>query len=62
MALTPEQQVAFDKVKAAVENIEQTVAQSLNLQANGGYHIRNLAIELKPLLKAVEDAVTVVAP
>lgn len=56
MTLTAPQQAAFDKVKAAVDNIEQTVAQSLNLQANGGYHIRNLAIDLKPLLTAVEQA------
>lgn len=56
MALTTEQQQAFDKVKAGVAEIENTVAQSLNLQANGGYHIRNLAIKLKPLLDAVENA------
>lgn len=56
MALTVAQQEAFDKVKAGVAEIEETVAQSLNLQANGGYHIRNLAIDLKPLLEAVEEA------
>lgn len=56
MPLTSEQQKAFDEVKEKLDGIEQMVANSLNLQAYGGYVVRNEIIDMKPLLTKVEEA------
>lgn len=54
MAMTAEQQAAFDEVKAAVAEIKETVSNSLAIQNVGGYHIFNLAIPLQTKLEKLE--------
>lgn len=60
--MTPEQQAAFDEIKASVEEIKTTVSQSLNIQAYGGYHIFNLAIPLEKKLDKLEALLNQEAP
>lgn len=54
--LSAEQQIAFDAVRAKVNQLEQQIGDSLNLQANGGYHVRNELINMRTLLDRVEAA------
>lgn len=54
--LSKEQQVAFDAVREKVNYLEKTIGESLNLQANGGYFVRNELINMRRLLDRVEEA------
>ena len=54
--LSPEQQVAFDAVREKINYLEKTIGESLNLQANGGYFVRNELINMRTLLDRVEAA------
>lgn len=56
MAMTAEQQKQFDEIKASVTEIKETVQHSLNLQANGGYHIFNLALPIEQKLAKLEES------
>lgn len=52
-ALTDEQTAALEQVKEMAIKIEATIGESLNLQANGGWAIRNNMIELNKLIEIV---------
>ncbi len=54
MTLTEEQQKAFEQMKEKINEIDQMFANSLNLQAYGGWAVRNLVIDLQALVKKVE--------
>ena len=60
--MTPEQQAAFDSIKAGVSEIRLLVQESLNLQANGGYHVFNLALPLEQKLDALEASLNAPEP
>lgn len=57
MALTAAQQAEFDKVKNKVNSLVDLMQESLNLQANGGYHVLNELRDLGRQLQRVETAV-----
>lgn len=53
MALSTEEKAAIEAVKAKVNEIDQIVTESLAIQAGGGYHIRNVAIETRAILEGL---------
>lgn len=53
MALTAAEISAIESIKAKVNEIDQIVTESLAIQAGGGYHIRNVAIEAKAILEGL---------
>lgn len=60
--LSKEQQEAFDAVKGKIGQLKEEIRNSLNLQANGGYHVLNELINMDRLLTKVEEAPAGAAP
>lgn len=60
--LSTEQQAAFDAVKGKIGQLKEEIRNSLNLQANGGYHVLNELINMDRLLTKVEEAPAGTAP
>lgn len=52
MALSVEESV-IQTVKDKVNEIDTVITESLAIQTMGGYHVRNLAIELKAVLEGI---------
>jgi hypothetical protein len=50
------QQAQFDEIKAGVQEVKELVQNSLNLQANGGYHVFNLMLPLEKKLGKLEES------